>query len=432
MKRQPGASGTKYVLLNADAVARRDELRPMSCGNWTQIGGWFVVWSDDDDWAEVRAALGRSGARVPAAKLAPGRLYYVIQVGAAFQTANPDVPVALDRGRHLVVALPAGAEEPPDGPDWRVRPLPANEAIVGTVDAAAARQAPVPWIRSLVAAVSRPAIEGTIQHLASMPTRHSLSSHYAAAADWVCAQLVAMGYAAAIEEFSMPGGICGNVTADSPQTGAAGARGLVLVTAHLDSVNVAGGPSAPAPGADDNASGAAGLLEIARVLAGQRQRHDLRLILFGGEEQGLLGSQHYVDGLPASERSRIIGVVNMDMVAVRNTTNPTVLLEGAAVSKGQIAELAAAASTYTGLTVHTSLNPFASDHVPFINAGLPALLTIEGADSANTAIHTANDTVDRLDLDLAAEIVRMNVAAVASIVGRDSDWLTPVLHTMMA
>ena len=79
----------------------------------------------------------------------------------------------------------------------------------------------------------------------------------------------------------------------------------------------------------------------------------------------------------------------------------------------QIDDLAAAAATYTGLKVETSFNPFASDHVPFIDAGMPALLTIEGADSANGNIHSANDTLSTLNWPLAAEILRMNAAALA-------------------
>ena len=79
--------------------------------------------------------------------------------------------------------------------------------------------------------------------------------------------------------------------------------------------------------------------------------------------------------------------------------------------------LASAAAAYTGLEVQVSLSPYASDHVPFLDAGLPAVLTIEGADGANTAVHTAGDTVDRVDVDLAAEIVRMNVAYFASLAG---------------
>jgi hypothetical protein len=168
---------------------------------------------------------------------------------------------------------------------------------------------------------------------------------------------------------------------------------------------------------DDNASGAAGVLELGRLIASRRWQHDVRLILFGGEEQGLFGSKQYVAALPASERARIRAVLNMDMIAAKNTAVPTVLLEGAPVSSGQLDDLAAAAASYTGLKVETSLHPFASDHVPFINAGVPAVLTIEGADSANGHIHSADDKLEFLDWPLAAEILRMNAAALAGWLG---------------
>ncbi len=177
-----------------------------------------------------------------------------------------------------------------------------------------------------------------------------------------------------------------------------------------------------APGADDNASGAAGVLELGRLIASQTWQHDVRLILFGGEEEGLFGSKQYVAALPAAERARIRAVLNMDMIASKNTAVPTVMLEGAPVSSGQIDDLAAAAATYTGLKVETSLNPFASDHVPFINAGVPAVLTIEGADSANGHIHSANDTLNFLYWPLAAEILRMNAAALAGWLGFIHRW----------
>ena len=84
-------------------------------------------------------------------------------------------------------------------------------------------------------------------------------------------------------------------------------------------MNTAGGANAPAPGADDNASGSAGVLEIARVLIGRSYRHDLSFVLFGGEEQGLFGSRHFVAALTPEERARIVGVVNMDMIGSLNT-----------------------------------------------------------------------------------------------------------------
>ncbi|GAA0590280.1 M28 family metallopeptidase [Kribbella sandramycini] len=254
-----------------------------------------------------------------------------------------------------------------------------------------------------------------VEWLAGLPTRHSTSAAYGTAVDRVAARMVAMGYQTRRQQISVGAKSSQNVIGER-----AGADdGVVLVTAHLDSVNHVGGPAGAAPGADDNASGAAGVLELGRVLASGSWRHGVRLILFGGEEQGLFGSKQYVAALPPAERNRIRAVLNLDMIATRNTTTPTVLLEGAALSQSLITTLANAAATYTGLTVETSLHPFASDHVPFLNAGIPAVLTIEGGDSANANIHTANDTLNHLDWAYAADILRMNAAALAT-------WLEPI------
>jgi Zn-dependent M28 family amino/carboxypeptidase len=64
-----------------------------------------------------------------------------------------------------------------------------------------------------------------------------------------------------------------------------------------------------------------------------------------------------------------------------------------------------------------SLNPFNSDHVSFIKAQIPAVLTIEGADNTNDNIHSAKDTIDKIDYEIALEILRMNVAYVAGEIG---------------
>jgi Zn-dependent M28 family amino/carboxypeptidase len=65
-----------------------------------------------------------------------------------------------------------------------------------------------------------------------------------------------------------------------------------------------------------------------------------------------------------------------------------------------------------------STSPANSDHVPFIDVGIPAVLTIEGADGTNRRIHTELDTLPSLDLDLALQILRMNTAFVAETLGR--------------
>ena len=70
------------------------------------------------------------------------------------------------------------------------------------------------------------------------------------------------------------------------------------------------------------------------------------------------------------------------------------------------------------LIVQTSLTPFNSDHVPFIDAGIPAVLTIEGADGANDRVHTDQDLAKYVDDELAGQILRMNVAFLAGRLGR--------------
>jgi Zn-dependent M28 family amino/carboxypeptidase len=250
-------------------------------------------------------------------------------------------------------------------------------------------------------------------------TTWTSSVHYANAASWARDQLEALHYTTRLESIMVNGSPSQNVIADK-RGNAADTREVVLITAHLDSINIQGGSMAPAPGTDDNGSGSAGLLEIARVFATHRSEQDLCFILFGGEEEGLFGSKRYVASLPEEERQRIRAVVNMDMIGTMNTAIRSVMLEGAPVSQGVINGLAAAAATYTNLTVEISLNPFASDHVPFIEAGIPAVLTIEGADNANGNIHSIKDTVEHINYDLVLEILRMNVAFLANEIGQAS------------
>jgi len=356
-------------------------------------------------WVPADQHLGR------ASRTAPG-LLLVTQVGRSFQDDYPDVTPLLDHGRHLVIS---SARKPRRRSSncWRIEPLRAGTTVVDNPTPPAARVDPS--IADLVAQLSPGSYQDELTWLASLPTRHSLSTSFTTAVDFAAAKMVALGYGVTRPQITVGAGHSQNLIGDRPGTGGGG---LVLITAHLDSINLAGGPAAAAPGADDNGSGSAGVLELGRLLSTRSWRHDVRLILFGGEEEGLFGSKQYVAALPPAERARIRAVLNMDMIASKNTAVPTVLLEGAPVSSGQIADLATAAATYTGLKVETSLNPFASDHVPFIDAGIPAVLSIEGADSANGHIHSANDTLNFLDWSLAAEILRMNIAALAG-------WLEP-------
>ncbi len=406
--------------------------------SWVRFGDRLLLFAANSQWGSIATQAMRGGLRLEEypSDVNEADLYLVVQKGRLFQQQYPDVSVLLDKGRYLAVQLSPEERAKVDtkrGSCFGICPLPANTVVFDVRPRPSAREAPVDWIQDLVDEVTRTTLEASLTHLVSYPTRFSTSAHYLNAAEWCRGQLETLGYSTRLETIAVGNTTSRNVIATKSGSGS-GTRELVLLVAHLDSINTPGGPNALAPGADDNGSGSAGLLELARILAPHQFAQDLQFVLFGGEEQGLLGSVQYVQSLPTEERARIRAIINMDMIGTLNTPAPTVLLEGAPVSQSVIDDLANAAATYTSLTVETSLTPFASDHVPFIDAGLPAVLTIEGADSVNNNIHTANDTLVHIDYDLAMEILRMNLAFIATKLNRapTGQWLEPLLRVMMS
>jgi hypothetical protein len=401
---------------------------------WMKFGDELVYYGEPRHWPQLTESVSRAGAslRERPGTLDRARLQVVVQKGGLFQREHPDVPVLLDKGRFLLVDLdPATARKlsRKKEPCYSVRGLDAldrtgakgrNRVVFETrsrdTERAAAR-ASDPKVQALVDRISRATFGADLTRLATFPTRLSTSTHYKAACDFAEQQLASLGYATSRQTITVNGKRSQNVLARRNGSGPA-SRGMVLVTAHLDSVNHEDGASAPAPGADDDASGSAGAIEIARALKDHTGRHDLRIVLFGGEEQGLFGSRHFVAAMPAKQRTKVRAVVQMDMIGTLNVPTPSVLLEGKKLSQSVIDGLAAAAATYTGLTVKTSLNAADSDHESFLDKGIPAVLTIEGADHSNHEIHTARDTLDRINFDLALEILRMNTAFVADSLDR--------------
>lgn len=340
-----------------------------------------------------------------------GRLHLVVQVGNRFQAEHPDVPVLYAKGRYLLVELdPSAAAASARTACYSVQ-LVSAPAIVFEERRRPADRQPRADVKQLLDSVSGSRLHDRVQTLAAFRTRESTSTEFRDAAAHARAELERLGFVVDGPPIQVGAGQSQNIVAERAGTGAT-PRKAVIVTAHLDSVNheVPGGR---APGADDNASGAAGVLEIAECMAGVTHSADLRFILFGGEEQGLFGSTAYVADLPSPHE--VSAVINMDMIATINTTARSVLIEGGPVSQPLIERLVETAHTYTDLTVQTSLHFFNSDHVPFITAGIPAVLLIEGNDSANAAVHTARDTLDRVDVALMTDIVRMNMAAVLEL-----------------
>ncbi len=393
-----------------DQVARVEE----HGGWWVRFGDDVLVYTANEKWTAVTSRLKPSDPvpRREIGTVAKRNMHLVVQKGRIFQQENPDVRVILDKGRFLVVDIPRSMAEKLAGrkdPCFHIEPLKGNTTVFKTVPRESVARTFDARVASIVASLDQTVYSAVIDHLVSRPTRFSTSSDYTEIANWAKQALEGLGFSTASVPVSIgSSGQSNNIIAVKAGTGGAG-RGNCLIVGHLDSINITGGTDALAPGADDNASGATGVMVMASVLAGHRFEHDLTFLLFGGEEQGLHGSSQYVAGLSDEQRKRVVAVLNMDMIGSRNTPSPTVLLEGASLSQSLINSLSAAAVNYTALNIQTSLNPYASDHVPFIEAQIPAVLTIEGADDANDAIHTGNDTLDRVDTAFAIEILRMNL-----------------------
>jgi aminopeptidase YwaD len=175
-----------------------------------------------------------------------------------------------------------------------------------------------------------------------------------------------------------------NVLAELP--GSRPGAGSIVIGGHLDSV-------AAGPGANDNASGAAVVLELARTLAAQDpalRPHTIRFALFGAEELGLFGSRYYVDQLAAADRSLIVAMLNLDMVGVGT--------EWRLGGDDDLVQLALGAATDLGVRALPLRGPLgsASDHASFVNAGIPSVFFYRAQDPN---YHTANDRAEYVDPD---------------------------------
>lgn len=161
---------------------------------------------------------------------------------------------------------------------------------------------------------------------------------------------------------------------------------VIVVGAHLDSVGTG-------PGINDNGSGSSTILEIAEQLRKFDPRNKVRFIWFGAEESGLLGSAHYVAGLPADERAKIAAMLNFDMVGSPNfvrfvydgdLSDSTPPPGGAPEGSAQIEQLFLDYFNSQGLPTEPTAFDGRSDYGPFIEVGIPAGGLFTGAEGIKT------------------------------------------------
>lgn len=255
-------------------------------------------------------------------------------------------------------------------------------------------------IKSVVNQIDKEQIHQDVEMLASYKTRSAGSKDNQHAVKTVGLRFQDMGYE--VSEICYRTGVC-SVMAE--KKGLVEAGKVIMVMGHIDSVG------ASFAGADDNASGTAVILDMARVLKDVKNNKTIRFFVTNGEELGLLGATHYAKFLADADRLKELAlVINMDMVGYNS--NGIVELETDPEHEELARWFGELASKYTRLKTKITLGAWGSDHVPFLKRGVPALLTIENWDTKTPCYHKECDKPDTLNYDYAAEIAKLNVSAV--------------------
>jgi len=228
-----------------------------------------------------------------------------------------------------------------------------------------------------------------------------------------------------------------NIVATLPGSGRL--QGSYVVCAHYDAIAGNSFPDTayfwwcdnPAPGADDNATGVATVLEMVRVLteSGASFPFDIRFILFSGEELGLLGSQAYADSVAAAGDT-IYAALNVDMIAYKlNPDHPDtchlVTNSGSRWFANWILDTAETvySSHFDDLNVlRIDKALMYSDHGSFWMNGYDALIAIEhwSPRGRNPYYHTIQDTFASVDRDQLEAITKMCAGAMARLNDPDS------------
>lgn len=234
---------------------------------------------------------------------------------------------------------------------------------------------------------------------------------------------------AEIHSFKARGKIHENIVLNLPGLAA---EPPILIGAHYDAV-----PGSP--GADDNATGVAALLELARIFAEKPARYPLRLVAFDLEENGLLGSTAYAQELKEKRESLRL-MIALEMLGYCDPTPGSQLypegLKHFYSDRGDFIALIGNFATIfdlirlsgqiqkSGIPCQWLPVPFSgeivpdtrrSDHAPFWDNGYPALMVTDTANMRNPHYHKPSDTIETLDLDFFTGVCKGLVASIRSL-----------------
>ncbi len=203
----------------------------------------------------------------------------------------------------------------------------------------------------------------------------------------------------------------------------------ILLTAHLDSINSVV-PDGTAPGADDNATGIATLMEAARIFKDQPFKRTIKIIFFSGEERGLHGSLAYT-AMHADEMADIVGVLNLDMFGYDADNDRCFELHVGGLKESNLLGVCVT-DIIDGYDLNLSYDYLtqsalsASDHSSFWRADVGAVLVLEnfvtqdehlgcGELDKNPNYHTSGDLVSEINVETAFDIAQAALLTIATI-----------------
>jgi hypothetical protein len=229
--------------------------------------------------------------------------------------------------------------------------------------------------------------------------------------DYFADRFESMGYTVQRQYFPIGEVMAQNVIA--VKTGSVYPDSIIVVGAHMDAVAGDRVLKHPAPGAEDNASGAAGVLQLAEIFADCRTEKTLHFVGFGAEEQGLWGSEHYVEQMQL-HGDQVVAALILDMIAAYETQF-SVMIEGEVPWDGLMSIMEGNSVEYGGIPARKVYGSAGSDHVPFSLAGISTFLAADEDWDTYDHYHRSTDTYDKTDPSLGLAILRGMAATLADL-----------------
>lgn len=198
---------------------------------------------------------------------------------------------------------------------------------------------------------------------------------------------------------------------------------IIVLGAHLDSIN-SSDHAAAAPGADDDASGMATLIEIIRIIAKNNLKFErtIEFHFYSAEEIGLIGSSHISKEYAAAGK-KVQAMLQTDMNSwSQDPEEQTIHIVSTDTTPRLNQSVKSLLNTYLGGTYkETRLAAGTSDHKAWFNAGYDVVFPFENPDNYNKALHTLNDTTNTINnYKLNERFTKLGLAFVAHQAGLTS------------